>query len=73
LRRRTTTQETTHERTRRSRQVGPARLGRARGQRSAGLAQQNIDKLKQMKVASTDLNIPTVPQTGKNADHCART
>src|SRR5262245_38019199 len=32
------------------------------------LAQQNIDKLKQMKVASTDLNIPTIPQTGKNAD-----
>ena len=32
------------------------------------LAQQNIEKLKQMKVASTDLNIPVVPQTGKNAD-----
>jgi glucose/arabinose dehydrogenase len=31
-------------------------------------AQQNIDKLKQMKVATTDLNIPTVPQTGRNAD-----
>lgn len=31
-------------------------------------AQQNIDKLKQMKVATTDLNIPQVPQTGKNAD-----
>ncbi len=31
-------------------------------------AQQNIEKLKQMKVASTDLNIPVVPQTGKNAD-----
>jgi glucose/arabinose dehydrogenase len=45
--------------------VVPARLGRARCQRSAGLAQQNIDKLKQMKVASTDLNIPPVPQTGK--------
>ena len=31
-------------------------------------AQQNIEKLKQMKVATTDLNIPLVPQTGKNAD-----
>ncbi len=30
-------------------------------------AQQNIDKLKQMKVATTDLNIPMVPQEGKNA------
>lgn len=29
---------------------------------------QNIEKLKQMKVATTDLNIPMVPQTGKNAD-----
>ncbi|MDN3922309.1 PQQ-dependent sugar dehydrogenase [Roseateles violae] len=31
-------------------------------------AQPNLEKLKQMKVASTDLNIPVVPQTGKNAD-----
>jgi glucose/arabinose dehydrogenase len=31
-------------------------------------AQTNIDKLKQMKVATTDLNIPVVPQTGRNAD-----
>ena len=31
-------------------------------------AQQNIDKLKQFKVATTDLNIPQVPQTGRNAD-----
>ncbi len=31
-------------------------------------AQANIDKLKQMKVATTDLNIPVVPQTGRNAD-----
>jgi glucose/arabinose dehydrogenase len=29
---------------------------------------ENLDTLKQMKVATTDLNIPTVPQTGKNAD-----
>ncbi len=31
-------------------------------------AQPNLEKLKQMKVATTDLNIPLVPQTGKNAD-----
>ena len=29
---------------------------------------QNIDKLKQMKVSGTDLNIPPVAQTGANAD-----
>ncbi len=32
------------------------------------VAAQNIEKLKQMKVSGTDLNIPPVPQTGKNAD-----
>jgi glucose/arabinose dehydrogenase len=32
------------------------------------LAQTNIEKLKQMKVATTDLNIPLVPQTGANAN-----
>jgi glucose/arabinose dehydrogenase len=31
-------------------------------------APTNIDKLKQMKVATTDLNIPLIPQTGANAD-----
>ena len=31
-------------------------------------AQTNIEKLKQMKVATTDLNIPVVPQTGPNAN-----
>ncbi len=31
-------------------------------------AQGNLEKLKQMKVATTDLNIPVVPQTGRNAD-----
>ena len=31
-------------------------------------AQQNLEKLKQMKVATADLNIPVVPQTGRNAD-----
>ena len=30
-------------------------------------AQQNIEKLKQMRVATTDLNIPVVPQAGANA------
>ena len=31
-------------------------------------APANLDKLKQMKVATTDLNIPVVAQTGANAD-----
>lgn len=31
-------------------------------------AQQNIEKLKQFKVATTDLNIPVVPQEGRNAE-----
>lgn len=30
--------------------------------------QQNLEKLKQFKVSGTDLNIPPVPQEGKNAD-----
>jgi glucose/arabinose dehydrogenase len=34
---------------------------------SGAFAQANIEKLKQFKVATTDLNIPTVPQEGKNA------
>ena len=37
----------------------------------AGMSQAqpaNIDKLKQMKVSGTDLNIPPVPQHGANAD-----
>ncbi len=32
------------------------------------VAPANLDKLKQMKVATTDLNIPVVPQTGSNAE-----
>jgi glucose/arabinose dehydrogenase len=32
------------------------------------LSQPNIEKLKQMKVSGTDLNIPPVPQSGTNAD-----
>jgi glucose/arabinose dehydrogenase len=35
---------------------------------SAQLNVPNVEKLKQMKVSGTDLNIPVVPQTGKNAD-----
>ncbi len=31
-------------------------------------AQSSIEKMKQMRVASTDLNLPVVAQTGKNAD-----
>jgi glucose/arabinose dehydrogenase len=31
-------------------------------------SQPSIEKLKQFKVSGIDLNIPTVPQTGKNAD-----
>src|SRR4051812_32625563 len=33
----------------------------------AAAQQQNIEKLKQMKVSGTDPNIPTVPQDGKDA------
>lgn len=35
-------------------------------------AQQNIEKLKQFKVSGVDLNIPPVPQSGKNADAIRR-
>lgn len=34
----------------------------------AAAAEQNIEKLKRFSVSGTDLNIPPVPQTGKNAD-----
>jgi len=34
----------------------------------AATGQPAIEKMKQMKVATTDLNIPLVPQSGKNAD-----
>ena len=43
-------------------------LAFAAGAHAQAPAPQNIEKLKQMKVAATDLNIPPVPQTGKNAD-----
>lgn len=32
-----------------------------------GFAQDNVDKLKQLKATTTDLSIPSVPQEGKNA------
>src|SRR3982750_4172397 len=35
---------------------------------SAQAQPPNLEKLKQFKVSGTDLNIPTVPQTGKTAD-----
>ena len=31
-------------------------------------AQSSLEKMKQMRVATSDLNLPAVPQTGKNAD-----
>src|SRR5689334_13018559 len=34
----------------------------------AQTSDSNIEKLKQMKVSGTDLNIPPVPQAGRNAD-----
>jgi glucose/arabinose dehydrogenase len=34
----------------------------------AASGQPALEKMKQMKVATTDLNLPLVPQTGKNAD-----
>lgn len=35
---------------------------------SAQSGKDNLSTLKQMKVATTDLNIPLVPQEGRNAD-----
>ncbi|MCB1907405.1 MAG: PQQ-dependent sugar dehydrogenase [Rhodocyclaceae bacterium] len=49
----------------------PARLAAACAVCAAALpavAQHNIEKLKQFKVATTDLNIPLVEQSGRNAD-----
>jgi Glucose/sorbosone dehydrogenases len=42
--------------------------GVARAQPAAPAAPANIDKLKQFKVSGTDLNIPPVPQEGRNAN-----
>ena len=38
------------------------------GLAAGAAAQSSIEKMKQMRVASTDLNLPTVPQSGRNAD-----
>jgi glucose/arabinose dehydrogenase len=35
---------------------------------AASAQDRNLETLKQFRVATTDLNIPTVPQTGRNAD-----
>ncbi len=48
--------------------AGIGLAGMATAQPAAPAAPANLDKLKQMKVATTDLNIPVVPQTGANAD-----
>ena len=40
----------------------------AAGLATAAAAQSSLEKMKQMRVATTDLNLPVVPQTGKNAD-----
>jgi glucose/arabinose dehydrogenase len=42
-------------------------IGAAVAVAPASAQQQNIEKLKQFKVSGTDLNIPTVPQEGRNA------
>jgi len=39
---------------------------------SAQAPAPNLEKLKQFKVSGTDLNIPTVPQTGRSADGSGR-
>jgi glucose/arabinose dehydrogenase len=43
-------------------------LGMARAQQPPPAPTENIDKLKQFKVATTDLNIPVVAQEGRNAE-----
>lgn len=40
----------------------------AAGFAGGAAAQTSIEKMKQMRVATTDLNLPVVAQTGKNAD-----
>jgi glucose/arabinose dehydrogenase len=48
--------------------AGAGLVGAVWAQPAAPTAPANLDKLKQMKVATTDLNIPMVPQTGSNAE-----
>jgi glucose/arabinose dehydrogenase len=40
----------------------------AAGLATSALAQSSLEKMKQMRVATTDLNLPVVAQTGKKAD-----
>jgi len=40
----------------------------AAGLATSSLGQSSLEKMKQMRVATTDLNLPVVPQTGKRAD-----
>ena len=40
----------------------------AAGFAASALAQSSLEKMKQMRVATTDLNLPVVPQSGRNAD-----
>ena len=40
----------------------------AAGLAADAAAQSSLEKMKQMRVATSDLNLPAVPQTGRNAD-----
>ncbi|HEU5177844.1 MAG TPA: PQQ-dependent sugar dehydrogenase [Burkholderiales bacterium] len=40
----------------------------AAGLAADATAQSSLEKMKQMRVATSDLNLPAVPQTGRNAD-----
>lgn len=42
-------------------------------QQAAGARPSSLETLKQMKVATTDLNIPTVPRKAPRPISCART
>ena len=56
-----------HTRTRRAACAGAA-LALLAAVPLASAQDRNLETLKQFRVATTDLNIPTVPQTGRNAD-----
>ena len=43
-------------------------LAAAAAAQAPAAAPSSIEKMKQFKVATTDLNLPTVAQTGRNAD-----
>ena len=48
--------------------TGPGLVSLASWAVAQAPAPANLDKLMQLKVATTDLNIPAVAQTGANAD-----